>query len=69
MGKARELAEQALRIAGDIRRDDIDHFEWTASFDPEVWRVTLYLTNGRRLVYLIYEEKERDTPSGESHLW
>lgn len=69
MGKARELAEKAIRIAADIRSDDIEAFEWQPSFDPDIWKVSLHLTNGMVLRYLILEQKERNTPSGEFHLW
>jgi len=69
MGTAQELAQQALRIAADLRNDQIEGFEWTTGLIPNFWRVTLNLTDGQRLTYIVMEEKERNTPSGEFHLW
>lgn len=69
MGRARDLAEQALRIAAQLSNDDILAFSWHGRPGSNAYRVTIELTNGRRLKYIVIEESEEDSPSGESLPW
>lgn len=62
---ARDLALQALRIASDVRSDQIERFEWQSTFFPNMFYVTLYLTDGTKREYSILEVNEGNTPSGE----